>query len=176
MEPSVQSNTLQGTARFCWFPHGKRLEGTVELPQLFCAEDPMTRRPSGFTLIEILIAIAIVGLLTSVAVPSYNQYITRSRTVEAFSVLGAAQAGAEQFWNNGRTYAGYTPPAATDNFTYALSNASPSTFTLTASGRAKMTGFTYTIKQDGSRATPATPSWGTSTTCWVDKKGGACSS
>ncbi|TWI67550.1 type IV pilus assembly protein PilE [Pseudoduganella lurida] len=140
----------------------------------------MKRLQQGFTLIEVLVTIAIVGLLTSVAVPSYNNYVTRARTAEAFSALGAAQAAAEQYWPNGRTYANFNTslafPAATDNFTYTLSNATASTFTVTANGRAKMTGFTYTINQSGTRATTATPSWGTNTSCWVDKKGGACSS
>lgn len=134
----------------------------------------------GFTLMELLITIVIVGILSAVAVPAYTDYVTRSRTAEAFTALGAAQANAEQFWSNTRSYADYDGaaafPAATPNFTYTLSNATSSTFTLTATGRAKMTGFTYTIDQAGARATTATPGWGTSASCWVDKKGGQCSS
>jgi type IV pilus assembly protein PilE len=135
---------------------------------------------AGFTLMEVLVTIAIVGILSAVAIPAYTDYVTRSRTTEAFTALGAAQANAEQFWSNNRTYAGYNGanafPAATPNFTYALSNATASTFTITATGRARMAGFTYTIDQAGTRATTATPSWGTNTACWVDRKGGQCSS
>jgi type IV pilus assembly protein PilE len=134
----------------------------------------------GFTLMEVLVTIVIVGILSAVAIPAYSSYLTRSRTAEAFTALGAAQANAEQFWSNTRSYSGYDGaaafPAATPNFTYTLSNATPSTYTVTATGRAKMTGFTYTIDQSGTRATTATAGWGTSTTCWVDKKGGQCSS
>jgi type IV pilus assembly protein PilE len=140
----------------------------------------MQRTQHGFTLMEVLITIVIVGILSAVAVPAYTEHITRSRTAEAFSALGASQAAAEQFWSNNRTYVGFdgasTFPAATPNFTYALSNASASSFTVTATGRAKMTGFTYTIDQNGTRTTTATPSWGTNAACWVDKKGGQCSS
>jgi len=129
---------------------------------------------------ELLITIVIVGILSAVAIPAYTNHVTRSRTAEAFSSLGAAQAAAEQFWGNQRTYEDFDDspsfPAATPNFTYALSNASASSFTITATGRDKMTGFTYTIDQNGTRATTATPDWGTNAACWVDKKGGACSS
>ncbi|GGX81793.1 prepilin-type N-terminal cleavage/methylation domain-containing protein [Massilia dura] len=140
----------------------------------------MTRSQAGFTLIEVLVTVVIVGILSAVAIPAYSGHVTRSRTAEAFTALGAAQANAEQFWGNNRTYAGYDGasafPAATPNFTYALSNATASTFTITATGRARMTGFTYTIDQNGTRATTATAGWGTNTACWVDKKGGQCSS
>jgi type IV pilus assembly protein PilE len=134
----------------------------------------------GFTLMEVLITIVIIGILSAVAIPAYSNHVTRSRTTEAFTALGAAQANAEQFWSNNRNYSGYDGasafPAATANFTYTLGNATASTYTITATGRAKMGGFIYTIDQNGSRATPATAGWGTSTTCWVDKKGGQCSS
>jgi len=138
---------------------------------------------NGFTLIEIMIAVAIVGILMAVALPAYSDYVTRGRLTEAFSTLGAAQPAAEQFWSNGsRTYLGFDSPTSpgwvpsTTNFTYALSNASPSSYTITATGTGRMAGFSYTIDQNGTRTTPATPAgWGTSTSCWVDHKGGACS-
>lgn len=134
----------------------------------------------GFTLMEVLVTVVIVGILSAVAIPAYSAYVTRSRTTEAFTALGAAQANAEQFWSNTRSYSGYDGasafPAATPNFTYTLSNATASTYTITATGRARMAGFVYTIDHNGNRATTATAGWGTSTTCWVDRKGGQCSS
>ncbi|MBB3221387.1 type IV pilin protein [Pseudoduganella umbonata] len=140
----------------------------------------MRNAQPGFTLIEVLVTIVIVGILSAAAIPAYTDHVIRSRTAEAFTALGAAQANAEQFWSNTRSYADYHRssafPAATANFTYALSNATASTYTITATGRAKMAGFTYTIDQNGTRATTATPSWGTNTACWVDRKGGQCSS
>ncbi|CAN7571783.1 MULTISPECIES: type IV pilin protein [Duganella] len=134
----------------------------------------------GFTLIEVMITIAIVGILTAVALPLYSDYVIRGRLTEAFTALGGAQPAAEQFWANGRTYVGFDSalsfPPASANFTYTLSNASASAYTVTATGQAKMAGFSYTIDQNGTRATTATPTgWGTSTSCWVDHKGGSCS-
>lgn len=136
----------------------------------------MRRAQLGFTLMEVLITVVIVGILSAVAIPNYTQYVTRSRVAEAFSALGAAQLQAEQYWSNKRTYEGMTAPAASANFTYAVSNDTASTYTITATGTAKMTGFTYTTDQNGKHATTATPSWGTNANCWVDKKGGLCSS
>ncbi|MBA5688778.1 type IV pilin protein [Rugamonas apoptosis] len=140
----------------------------------------MKRIKNGFTLIEVLVTVVIVGILMAVAMPAYNDYVIRGRLTEAFSALGAAQPAAEQFWSNGRTYVGFDTvvnfPAATANFTYALSGASASAYTLTATGIGKMAGFVYTIDQNGTRATTASPAgWGTNGTCWVDHKGGSCS-
>lgn len=135
---------------------------------------------AGYTLMEVMITVAIVGILSAVAIPAYTDYVTRGRLAEAFTALGGAQASAEQYWANNRTYVDFdkasTFPAATTNFTYALSGASASAYTITASGQGKAAGFVYTLDQTGAKATTGSPTgWGTSTTCWVDRKGGACS-
>ncbi|NVM79976.1 type IV pilus assembly protein PilE [Duganella sp. SG902] len=140
----------------------------------------MKRIQQGFTLIEVMITVAIVGILLAVAVPAYSDYVTRGRLSEAFTALGGAQPAAEQYWSNNRTYVNFdgSPgfPAATPNFTYALSNATTSTYTITATGTGKMAGFVYTLNESGTRATAGSPTgWGTSTSCWVDHKGGVCS-
>jgi type IV pilus assembly protein PilE len=140
----------------------------------------MKRVQQGFTLVEVMITVAIVGILSAVALPMYGDYVTRSRLTDAFTALGAAQPAAEQFWANDRTYVNFNTsasfPGDSDTFTYALSNATASSYTLTATGRGKTAGFVYTINQSGNRATTASPSgWGTSASCWVDHKGGQCS-
>jgi type IV pilus assembly protein PilE len=140
----------------------------------------MKRAQQGFTLVEVMVTVAIVAILSAVAIPAYTSYVTRGRLTEAFTGLGGAQAAAEQFWANNRTYLGFNGspsfPAGTSNFTYAISNASASSYTITATGVGKMSGFVYTIDQSGNRTTTGSPTgWGTSTSCWVDKKGGQCS-
>jgi type IV pilus assembly protein PilE len=140
----------------------------------------MKRAQQGFTLMEVMITVAIVAILSAVAVPVYSDYVTRGRLTEAFTGLGGAQAAAEQFWANNRTYAGFDTspsfPRSTTNFSYALANATASAYTITATGSGKMAGFVYTIDQSGNRSTTGGPTgWGTNGSCWVDKKGGQCS-
>ena len=54
--------------------------------------------PRGFTLIELMIVVAIVGLLAAVAIPSYIKYIRRSRTVEALLNIRTMYDGAAAYF------------------------------------------------------------------------------
>lgn len=139
---------------------------------------------AGFTLMEIMIVVVIIGILTSIALPSYTGYVTRARLAEAHGALAATQPRLEQHWSNTRSYANFTNlPPDTTNFTYSFAAApnapSASAYTLVATGRAAADGFIFTINQAGTRVTtqvPTTPTgWTTSTNCWVDRKGGLCS-
>jgi type IV pilus assembly protein PilE len=146
------------------------------------AEDIMQRRQTGFTLLEVLVTVAIVGILSAIALPAYSDYVMRGRLTEAFSTLSAAQPNLEQFWSNQRTYNGFDAatsnafPAATPNFTYSLSNATNSGYLLTATGRAAALNFAFTIDQQGNRVTTSVPSgWTSNSACWVDRRSGTCS-
>jgi len=55
-------------------------------------------RTKGFTLIELMIAVAIIGILSSVAIPAYLKYIYRSRTIEATMNLRAMYDGAVSYY------------------------------------------------------------------------------
>lgn len=138
------------------------------------------KKSNGFTLIEIMVTVAIVAILASIALPAYTDYITKASIAEAFSGLSSAASSSEQFWSNNRTYVGFNGaaswPANTTKFSYTLSNDTASTYTITATGAGNAAGFVYTINQDGTRATTGVKSgWGsTSTTCWVNSKSGGC--
>ena len=58
----------------------------------------------GFTLIELMIAVAIIGILASVAYPSYREYVNKSRRVEAKKTLIAAQQWMERFYTENFRY------------------------------------------------------------------------
>lgn len=135
-------------------------------------------RERGFTLIEVLIVVAIVGILTAIAVPTYRDYVVRARLTEVFTGLGTVQPAAEEYWNNAHTYVGFDRmPANSATFTFTLTSATDSAYLITATGKAggTMSGFQYTIDQTGTRATVATAGgWGTSTSCWIDKKNAQC--
>lgn len=139
------------------------------------------RRPGGFTLIEVMITVAIVAILAAVALPAYSRYVTRSRIPEATSNLAAWQTKMEQWFQDSQTYqdaagtgCGVAAPTST-YFSFSCSATSSSVYTLTASGADSMAGFTYTIDQDGNKKTPSVPSgWTTSDSCWITNTGGAC--
>ena len=138
---------------------------------------PSCQRDRGFTLVELLIVVAILGILSAIAVPMYKDYVLRARMTEAFTALGAVGPAAEEYWNNGNphTYSGFDRmPAATANFGYTLS-ATASAYTVTATGKATMANFVYTIDQNGARTSSGPTGWGSSTSCWIDRKGSKCS-
>lgn len=131
----------------------------------------MKRNSPGFTLIELMIAVAIVSILAAVALPAYQDYIRRGNIPEATAGLGQGRIAMEQWFQDNRTYEGAVCPPNGENFNFACVLAA-TTFTITATGSGTMSGFSYTIDQDNVR-TSATP-WGNSATCWVTRKGGAC--
>lgn len=126
----------------------------------------------GFTLIELMIVVVVIGILASIGIPAYSDYVTRAKLVEATSALSDGRVKMEQYFQDNRTYVGGTAPAATANFTYAASNLSTTTYTITATGTGSLSAFSYTINQANTK-TSATP-WGNSATCWVNHRGGAC--
>lgn len=110
-------------------------------------------KKNGFTLIELMIVIAIIALLTAIAVPSYNEYIRRSYRADAKNTLVAIAQRLEQNYTLTGSYAatqtavpindaylttpwglGQTPPSGTARYNMTFINAAPSatTYTLVA--------------------------------------------
>lgn len=126
----------------------------------------------GFTLVELMIVVVVISILASIGIPAYSDYVIRGKLVEGTSALSDGRVKMEQFFQDNRTYVGGTCPAATTNFTYACSNLSTTTYTITATGIGGLSAFIYSIDQNNAK-TSATP-WGNGATCWVMKKGGTC--
>jgi type IV pilus assembly protein PilE len=137
----------------------------------------------GFTLIELMIVVAIVAILAAVALPSYSDYVIRGKLAEAQGELAAIRTKLETYYLDNRTYIGacavntVAPLPTGKYFTYACPTLTATTYTVRATGTAgqQTAGFVYTIDQANVRATTAVPAgWTTNATCWVTKKGGIC--
>lgn len=135
---------------------------------------PVARVAAGFTLIEVMITVAIIGIIATIAMPAYTDYVTRGRLAEAHSTLADMRVRLEQFYQDNRTYAGAPACTATTGQHFAFS----CTGTLDATqftAQAQGLGFIFTINQNNVRATPTAPAgWTTSNPCWVTRKGGGC--
>lgn len=146
-------------------------------------EKTVKKASLGFTLIELMIVVSIVAILAGIALPSYNDYIKRSRIAEMTSTLSDMRVKMEQYFQDNRGYTGACtagtvapPPANTSFFQFACNIPDANTYTVTATGIGSMVGFQYTIDQANTRRTVTVGSgWGGGgSTCWVLSRGGNC--
>lgn len=74
-------------------------------------------KQKGFTLIELMIVVAIVGILAAIAIPAYQDYTIRARVTEGLSMASAAKTTVSENMQTGQTNrsAGWTFPGATTN-------------------------------------------------------------
>ena len=71
------------------------------------------RRPAGFSLIELMIAVAVLGIIVAVALPSYNSSIRKSRRTDAFTALNSVQQAQERWRANNPGFSDQLTAAAT---------------------------------------------------------------
>jgi type IV pilus assembly protein PilE len=121
------------------------------------------QRNRGFTLIELMIVVAIIAILSAIAIPAYNQYVTRSKLTEAFSSLSSMSVALQQYYQDNRTYVGApictNLPTAQD-YSFACPTLTATTFTLTATPKGNLVAPSYAIDQNGNKYTTSVPASG----------------
>jgi len=139
----------------------------------------------GFTLIEMMIVVGIVGILAAVALPQYKDYIRRGNLPESFSQLADYRVKLEQYYQDNRNYGGGAcadaaggpawsnfTPASAKNFTYSCSlSAAGQGFTVTATGKTgtAAVGHAYTITHTNAQGTTSYKGSAVTKACWLSR-------
>ncbi|HEV3241327.1 MAG TPA: type IV pilin protein [Casimicrobiaceae bacterium] len=152
---------------------------------------------TGFTLIEVMIVVAIVGILAAIALPAYFKFIARSRIIEATTALGDIRSQMEKYYMDNRTYVSggacgvttYAPDpiaafnGASKNFQIACPDPNglkltATQYSLAATGQGPMTGFTFTVDYQNNKTSGASVPAGWTlpapNNCWVNRPDGSC--
>jgi type IV pilus assembly protein PilE len=117
------------------------------------------RGKEGVTLIEVMVVVAIVGFLAAIAIPAYNDYVTRSRRSDAFTALETVRAAQEMYRAEkgfyassftGNVLAGCSTAMGGDNYTISVNRPTTTTFTATAQAQGQQASdFDFRIDQNG---------------------------
>lgn len=128
------------------------------MKNLVCTEGSLGKRNQarGFTLIEILIVVAILGVLTSIALPAYQNSVLRSGRAEAKGELMIVASDQERFFSSNNTYSTDATPLITTDATTRTTENGLYTITVAAGGTGNIaTSFVATATAVGDQTADA---------------------
>ncbi len=153
----------------------------------------------GFSLVELMVVVMIIGALAAIAMPQYDSYVARGRLAEGMSLLSELQLRQEQYYQDNRAYVNGMAPRVAGQYWGGTCTTSATTtpnqlFTCTATPTATSgIGYVFSVDQGGSKTTVLTSAPGstpvagwvmptispsltpaTFVSCWIKTKNGTC--
>lgn len=150
-------------------------------PMLACTARNM--KSKGFTLIEVMVTVAVVAILAAIALPAYSDYVKRGKVTDATNQLATTRMQLEQYYQDNKNYGSSASAcgnnlgtASSDDFDFTCvwgTTGTSQSYVATATGKGMMAGYIYTIDNSNAR-TSVYPGVSGTQPCWLFKASDSC--